>query len=223
MKSASANTGFQYNGIIKGSRVFERSMVNCKFLAPFTLLLALVSAACGGGEDSTPQPTPLQLQHASFVNTRLSPGFALHFPVSWRYQVTETGIMLSNHPDLLTAEDDGAAIPSGALAANVSLLTEAEVQGIGARNAAGLIDAFVGSSSSDDLGPRYRNSNVIQIDGRDGAQSLVSIDGSDSLLLALELEGNFVLAVVVAPQGELQRHTPTLNAIFASVELLDAP
>ena len=123
MKSASANTSFQYNGIIKRSRVFERSMVNYKFLAPFTLLLALVLAACGGGEDSTPQPTPMQLQRASFVNSRLSPGFALHFPVGWRYQVTETGIMLSNHPDLLTAEDDGATIPSGALAANVSLLT----------------------------------------------------------------------------------------------------
>ena len=185
----------------------------------FVIILASLLSACGG-ESSTPQATPVQLQRASYVSTRLNPGFAVHFPTSWRYQVSEAGIMLSNDPDLLSAPAVNPEMPSGSLAMNISLLTEEQVRSIGARNAAGLIDAFVGSSNIDALAPKYRDTNAITIEGRDGAQAFVSTGGSDSLLLALDLKGNFVLAVVVAPKDELKKHTGILNSIFASVELL---
>lgn len=189
-----------------------------KGIAFLVMVIASLLAGCGS-EEPAPQPTPIPLQQVSFVNNLLSPGFALHFPTTWRYLVTENGIILSNDPGLLATLDD-AAIPSGSIAVNVSLLTEKDVQAIGVRNSAGLLDAFVGSSSEDALVPQYRDSDVIKIAGRDGAQSFVSIAGSDSLLLALDLERNFVLGIVVAPQGELRLHTDTLNTIFASVKLL---
>lgn len=180
-------------------------------------------AACAGGEvSSPPSATAPPLERVSFVSSLLSPGFSLEYPANWRYQITDTGIILSDDPRLLGAQDDGAVIPSGSLVANVSLLTEAEVIAIGARNAASLIDAFVGASSDDALKPQYSKSDAVTIDGRDGAQSFVSIASSDSLLLALELERNFVLAIVVAPAGQLRRHSNTLNAIFGSVDLLKA-
>ena len=35
----------------------------------------------------------------------------------------------------------------------------------------------------------------------------------------MELSGNYVLAVVVAPEGELEGHTDLLNQMFNSIEL----
>ncbi|MCY4539580.1 MAG: hypothetical protein OXE52_15280 [Chloroflexi bacterium] len=186
---------------------------------PLVLILAWLLSACGG-ESSAPGATRQSLQRASFASNGLSPGFALDFPASWRYQASEASIMLSNDPELLSKSDDDPAIPSGALAVNISLLSEDQARAIGAREAAAVIDAFGGASTNDALRRRYRDTNAITIEGREGAQSLVSVAGSDSLLLALELEGNFVLAVAVAPEGELQQHTNSLYAIFASVEPL---
>ncbi len=182
------------------------------------LLFACLLSACAS-ELSEPQPTPVPWQRASYVSTRLNPGFAVQFPATWRYQVLEAGIILSNNADVLSASDN-TELPSGTLILNISLLTENQVRVIGARNAADLIDAFVASSTNDALGPQYRNTDAIKIEDRDGAQSFVSIAGSDSLLLTLELEGNFALAVAVAPEGELKTHTDDLNEIFASIELL---
>ncbi len=183
------------------------------------IVIVCFLSACGS-EIIEPEATPVPWQRTSFVSTRLSPGFALQFPATWRYQVLEAGIILSNDPDVLSAPNT-AEIPSGALIMNVSLLTENQVRVIGARNAADLIDAFVASSSDDALTPKYRDTNAIKIEGRDGAQSFVSIAGSDSLLLTMNLEGNFALAVVVAPEGELKTHIEILNKIFASIELLN--
>ena len=192
-------------------------------LVIFSTLILLALTACGAGEvTAPPSPTMAPLERVSFVSSLLAPGFSLEYPSNWHYQITDTGIMLSDNPGLLGAQDDGAVIPRGSLVVNLSLLTEAEVIAIGARNAASLIDAFVGTSAEDALKPQYSNSNTVKIDGRDGAQSFVSIAGSDSLLLALELERNFVLAIVVAPAGQLRQHSDALNAIFGSVDLLIA-
>lgn len=187
------------------------------FLILSLFILACLLSACGSASEAP--PTPIPLQRASFVSNRLNPGFAVQFPSTWRYQVLEAGIILSNDHEILSAPDT-ADIPSGALIMNISLLTENQVRLIGARNAADLIDAFVDSSPDDALTPKYRDTNAIKIEGRDGAQSFVSIAGSDSLLLTLNLGDNYVLAVVVAPEGELQNHTEVLNEIFATVELL---
>ena len=183
-------------------------------LAP---LIALLLASCAGGA-----PAAGVMRQAYHVGDGDRPGFALDYPSGWRHQDTEAGLMLSDDHQLLAADDDGVVIPSGSLAVNVSLLTAADVRALGARNAASLIDALVGTSENDALSPQYRSIEAIAIDGRQGARSQVSIPDSDSLLLALELEGSYVLAIVVTPRGELQRHDETLNAIFASVRLLSA-
>ena len=86
-------------------------------------------------------------------------------------------------------------------------------------NAASIVDAFIGAAADDALGPQYRDAKSIEINGRDNAQSYVSVGGSDSLLLAVELSGNYVLAIIVAPEGELRRKSDLLNEIFASIEL----
>ena len=78
-----------------------------------TFVLLIVSA-CGGGEDSAPPAaTVASLERVSFVSSLLSPGFSMQYPSDWRYQITDTGIILSNDPGLLGAQDDGAVIPSG--------------------------------------------------------------------------------------------------------------
>lgn len=182
------------------------------------LAVALLIAACQS-EDSTPTPEPLQWQRVTFLSSRLQPGFALNIPANWNYEVAETGIIIFNYPRLLELPDDGAKMPEGAIVANLTMLSAVDAQMIGARNAAGILDAYVGPPSGEAAGPRYSRGDVIEIRGRDSAQSTVSIGASDSLLLALELEGNYVLAVIVAPKGELARQSDMLSKVFDSLEL----
>ena len=182
------------------------------------LAVAVLSTACQS-EDSTPTLTPVQWQRVTFLASRLQPGFALNIPADWNYEVAETGIIVFNHPRLLELPDDGAAMPDGSILANMTMLTAVDVQMIGARNAAGILDTFINPSSSEAAGPKYNSNKILEIRGRDSAQSAVSIGNRDSLLLALELKGNYVLAVIVAPKGELARQARLLNLILDSVEL----
>lgn len=189
-----------------------------------TLLLCIVSvaifiSACQSAESVAPEPTPNQWQRVTFFATRLQPGFAINVPADWHYEVSDTGIILFNYPRLLNVQDDGTELPAGSVVANLSILSVSDVQRMGARNAASILDAFIGAAADDALGPQYRDAETIEINGRDKAQSYVSVGGSDSLLLALELSGNYVLGIIVAPEGELQRESDLLNQIFASIEL----
>ena len=178
-----------------------------------------VASACQSAETVAPEPTPIQWQRVTFFATLLQPGFAINVPADWHYEVSDTGIIIYNYPRLLSLQDDGAALPVGSVVANLTILSAADVQRLGARNAASIVDAFIGAAADDALGPRYSNAETLEINGRDNAQAYVSVGGSDSLLLALELSGNYVLAIIVAPEGELQRKSDLLNQIFASIEL----
>ena len=182
------------------------------------LALAVLGAGCQS-EDSTPTLTPVQWQRVTFLASRLQPGFAANIPADWNYEVAETGIIVFNYPRLLELPDDGVAMPDGSIMANMTMLTAADVQMIGARNAAGILDAFIDPLSSEATGPTYNSNKILEIRGRDSAQSAVSIGNRDSLLLALELEGNYLLTVIVVPKGELARQAQLLNRIFESVEL----
>lgn len=189
-----------------------------------TLLLYIVfvasfASACQSAETVAPEPTPIQWQRVTFFATLLQPGFAINVPAHWHYEVSDTGIIIFNYPRLLDLQDDGAELPAGSVVANLTILSAADVQRLGARNAASIVDAFIGAAADDALGPQYRDAETIEINGRDNAQSYVSVGGSDSLLLALDLSGNYVLAIIVAPDGELQRESELLNQIFASIEL----
>ncbi len=192
--------------------------------ARLRLLLCIViivtfSAACQSVESVAPEPTPIQWQRVTFFATLLQPGFAINVPAIWHYEVSDTGIIIYNYPRLLSLQDDGAALPEGSVVANLTILSASDVQRLDARNAASIIDAFIGAAADDALGPRYSDAEIIEVKGRDSAQSYVSVGGSDSLLLALELSGNYVLAVIVAPEGELQRKSHLLNQIFDSIKL----
>ena len=181
--------------------------------------IATMVSACQSAESVAPEPTPIQWQRVTFFATRLQPGFAINVPADWHYEVSDTGIIIFNYPRLLSLQDDGSELPAGSVVANLTMLSAIDVQRMGARNAASIIDAFVGAASDDALGPQYRNAESIEINGRDNAQSYVSVGGRDSLLLAVELSGNYVLAIIVAPEGELQSESYLLNQIFASIEL----
>ncbi len=189
-----------------------------------TLLLCFIfivsfASACQSAETVAPEPTPIQWQRVTFFATLLQPGFAVNVPADWHYEVSDTGIIIFNFPRPLSLQDDGAELPAGSVVANLTILSAADVQRLGARNAASIIDAFIGAAADDALGPQYRDAETIEINGRDNAQAYVSVGGSDSLLLALELSDNYVLAIIVAPEGELQRESVLLNQIFASIEL----
>lgn len=183
------------------------------------VIVATVAGACQNAETVAPEPTPIQWQRVTFFATLLQPGFAITVPADWHYEVSDTGIIIYNYPRLLSLQDDGAALPDGSIVANLTILSAADVQRLGARNAAGIVDAFIGAAADDALGPSYRDAETIELNGRDSAQSYVSVGGSDSLLLALDLSGNYVLAIIVAPEGELQRKSDLLDQIFASIEL----
>lgn len=183
------------------------------------VFIATKASACQSAESLAPEPTPIQWQRVTFFATLLQPGFAINVPADWHYEVSDTGIIIYNYPRLLSLQDDGAELPAGSVVANLTILSAADVQRLGARNAASIVDAFIGASADDALGPRYRDAESIEINGRNNAQFYVSVGGSDSLLLALELSGNYVLAIIVAPEGELQHESDLLNQIFASIEL----
>ena len=189
----------------------------CLFLS--IIFVATSASACQSAESVAPEPTPIQWQRVTFFATLLQPGFAINIPAYWHYEVSETGIIIYNFPRLLELQDDGAALPEGSVVANLTILSAVDVQRLGARNAASIVDAFIGPAADDALGPRYQDVETIEVNGRDSAQSYVSVGGSESLLLALELSGNYVLAIIVAPEGELQRKSDLLNQIFASIEL----
>lgn len=184
-----------------------------------SLIIAVLASACGSSEVDAPEPTPIPWQRVTFFADRLQPGFAMNIPAEWRYEVSDSGIIIFNYPRLLELESDGAELPSGSIIANLTIMSARDVQAIGARNAASLLDSFIGATSDDLLGPAYESAETIELNGRDSAQFYVSIDGSDSLLLALELSGNYVMAIIVAPSGELQRKSELLGLIFASMEL----
>lgn len=183
------------------------------------VFIAISASACQSAESVAPEPTPIQWQRVTFFATLLQPGFAVNVPADWHYDISDTGIIIYNHPRLLGLQDDGAVLPNGSVVANLTIFSAADVQRLGARNAASIVDAFIGPAVDDALGPRYSDVEIIELNGRDNAQSYVSVGGSDSLLLALELSGNYVLAIIVAPDGELQRKSELLNQIFASIEL----
>ena len=181
------------------------------------ITFAMLASGCQSAEP-TVEPTPIEWQRVTFFADRLQPGFAINIPGDWRYEVSDTGIIVFNYPRLLEQEGDGALLPSGSIIANLTILSAIDVQMIGARNAAGILDAFVGAADNV-LGPDYQSVETITINGRDSAQSYVSVDGSDSLLLALDLSGNYVMAIIIAPEGDLRHKSETLDLIFGSIEL----
>lgn len=188
-------------------------------LSSFVLGLMLVGLTACQSAEVAPEPTLTRWQRVTFISSRLLPGFALNIPAEWHYQVSDSGIIIFNYPRLLDIADDGADLPAGSVMANLSMLSAADVRRIGARNAAGIIDYFVGAASGSGPGPQYSSADAVDIKGRDAAQSVVSIGASDSLLLAMSLDGHYLLGVIVTPNGEVPSQIDLLNQILASVEL----
>ncbi len=198
-------------------------MFHCRFLM-IMCLCALALAGCGSSEQATPTPTPLPtptpiLHHqVTYLASRLHAGFELALPPDWHYRITENGLMLANDPVALAGSD----MPEGSLVADLSLQTPADVLAIGVRNAAGILDAFVGRSQDDAGESQYSDVDMLEINEQDAAQLSATIADSDTLLLAQALDDHYLLAVVVAKAGKLQELAADLSAIFASAQLLPA-
>ena len=180
-------------------------------------LLALFLAACGAFPGALERDAALQ--QAEFPGAQ-NPVFALDFPAGWGHQVTESGIMLSSNPELLESVSEVVLIPSGALVADFTVLRRDHVRELGARNAADLLDAYVGQP--DRAAHAYSRAEPVEIAGRAGGQSIVKSDQSDNLLLALALEDTYALGIVVAPAGELGLHLESLKPIIASARLIES-
>ncbi len=187
------------------------------------ILLAFALAACGQSQGS-PTPTPLEhsptpsWQRVTFVYSRLHPAFALDIPVSWQYQVAERGITLFNQPQLLELQEASAPLPSGTIVANIRLLLAVDEQVPDVQNAVGMLEAYIGASPDDGEGP-YRRANLLDMKDHAAAQATTSTASSDTLLLAIELAGNYALVTVLTPAGELAGQAALLNQIFNSIEL----
>ena len=182
-------------------------------------IIAINAGACQRAGNVMLDPTPIQWQRVTFLATQLHPGFAITVPADWQEEVSDTGIMIFNDPRALGLPIEDAALPDGSIVANLSILSAADVQRLSAHDAASVVDAFIGAVYDDPLGPQYRDAATVKIEGRDNAQSYASVGGNDSLFLAVELSGNFALANIVAPEGELQRKSDLLSQIFDSLEL----
>ncbi len=186
----------------------------------FVLALLLVSIALAACQstDSTSTPTPVQWQRVVTQSLAPEPGFALNIPGDWTYEASEKGIIIYNRPGLLERQEHYADMPAGAMVLSLTLLSAADARRI-ATDAAGILDAFVGRSSGDRRQPAYASVELVEVRGRDLAQLSVSIGESESLLLAMALQRNFLLAIAVAPKGELERQRGLLSQIFDSIEL----
>lgn len=196
-------------------------MFHCRFMM-ILCLCALALVGCGHTAESTPTPTPVQHHQVTYLASRLHPGFELTLPVDWHYRVTESGLMLANDPSALEATSNSSAMPADTLVADLSLRTPAEVITIGVRNAASLLDAFVGRSPDAPNESQYRAVELLEINERDSAQLSATIADNDTLLLALALDDHYLLAVIVAPTDKMQALAADLSEIFASAQLLQA-
>ena len=186
-------------------------------LAVSLLIVSLLFSACQS-TDSTSTPTPVQWQRVVTIGKAPQPGFALNIPGDWSYEASDKGIIIYNRRGLLERQESYADMPEGAIVASLTLLSAADARPIGA-DAASILDAFVGRSSGEARLPAYASAELIKVRGRDTAQLSVGAGDSESLLLAMALQRNYLLAIAVAPKGELQRQRDLLNQIFDSLEL----
>ena len=193
--------------------------IHCKLFG-MLCVCALLLAACGHS-DSTPTPTPNQHKRVTYLANRLHPGFTLELPRDWAYRVTDSGLIVSNAPDALDAAGDGRAMPAGSLVADISLLTPADLVDMGARDASDILSAIVGAGSANSR-TVYESIDWLPIPDRDSAQLLASPGNNESMLLAEALDDHYLLAVIVAPAGEMRNRAPALIHVFASAQLLKA-
>ena len=185
-------------------------------------LCAWVLIGCEPSEESTPTPTPVQHYRVTYLANRLHPGFELALPLDWHYRVTESSLMLANDPRVLEPASNSSTMPAGSLVADLSLLAPAERITIGARNAAGILDGFVGRSAEAAGESQYHKVEILEIDGRDSAQLSATMAVNDTLLLAMALDDHYLLAVIAAPSGTMQALAADLSEIFASAQLLQS-
>jgi len=177
--------------------------------------MALLFVACAG---NTPAPTvdPTALgKQATFDGGAIGGGFTVSYPNAWSHQVSEDGIRLSNDSNILNDTSDSDTFASGVVAISVSLTPRQDAQAF--PTAESLLQGFMDIAATAQNAPSYGDIEAITLDGRAGAKALGTVAGSDSLLIALDLDGNYVLGFIVAPQGEVNTHMDTVNAIIESV------
>lgn len=196
-----------------------------KMLWMITIMMTLVFAACSGEAvtptaDSSGSADNTLSQNVTFEGGILGGGFSVTFPDGWSHQLGESDIRLSNNADIINLESEPETLPAGTIAMSVSLVPATDAQGIA--NVTSLVQTFVDFAQSSSTAPEYGDIETITLNGSEVAKAVGTIAGSDNLILALDMDGNIVLAIIVTPEGELDNHMDTINAIIASVELSPA-
>jgi|GEM_PF-3433183 len=187
-------------------------------------VLTLVLAACGGNapaptaESGAPSANTLSKQ-AIFDGGILGGGFSVQYPDSWSHQIGESDIRLSNDTDILSLDSEPTDLSTGTIAMSVSLTPASDIQGF---DVTSLVQTFVDLAQSSSPPPEFGDIETITLDGRNAAKAIGTVAGSDNMLLAVDLDGNIVLTIIIAPEGELSGHMDTINAIVASVQLSPA-
>lgn len=187
--------------------------------------MALLLVACGGdapaptAESNTSGATTLS-QQATFEGGLIGGAFTVSFPDAWSHQLGESDIRLSNNADIINRENEPATLPTGTVAMSVSMTPAIDAENI--PSVADLVKTFVDYSQISSPAPQFGEIEAITVDGREGAKVLGTIEGSDNMILALDLDGNIVLAIIVAPEGEINNHIDTIHAIVASVSVSPA-
>ncbi len=187
--------------------------------------MTLLLVACGGdapaptAESGASGATTLS-KTATFEGGLLGGAFTVSFPDSWTHQLGESDVRLSNNADIINLENEPATLPEGTVAISVSMTPAADAENI--QSVTDLVQTFVDFSQISSPAPEFGEIEAITLDGREGAKVLGTIEGSDNMILALDLDGNIVLAIIVAPEGEINNHIETINAIVESVVLSPA-
>ena len=186
--------------------------------------LAMVLAACAGNTanpntNGSATSSNTLSQRATFESGVLGSGFSVQYPEGWSDEVGEGDIRLSNNADIMNLEDAPENLPAGTIAMSVSLTPASAAQGL---DVTALVQTFVDFAQASSSAPEYGDIETIMLDGRKGAKAMGTIAGSDNMLLAVDVDGNIVLAIIITPEGELEGHIDTINAIIASVELSPA-
>ena len=187
-----------------------------------SIIFALVLVACdnNASEAAVVELTPAQQtlpQSATFDGGQVGGAFTMNFPEGWTAQVDETDIKLTNNADILGEQDPNATLPSGAVLFSVSVTPADQTAALGDNVTPTLfvqsyLDLLAGLAEFGDI-------ETMTIGEHDGAKATGTMSSSDSIIFALDLGGNFVVGVGIAPEGELAAHTDTINAIMASVTL----
>lgn len=188
------------------------------------LILSFVLAACATDSGNTANPTAVDTdialsQSATFNGELIGGAFTVSFPDGWSHLVGQADITLSNQTEIIGNLDGEATLPAGGLAMNISVTP---TESIGELSLTSFLEQYLVVLESTGADVSFGDIETLQRNNDESAQISGTMQGSDALILAVDLSGSYVAAIIITPEGELQQHMETIDAIIGSVQLSPA-